>query len=237
MDFLSTIASFFRGGGPFMYVILAAAVISLAIMVERFIVIGRASSVNGAKLVDDALRALAKRDFAAARNVFKSVGAPSGQVALAILNTGSTDEAKLQRAADNAATLALPPLARRLPHLNMLANTATLLGLLGTIFGLTTAFSAVGAADPAQRSAFLAAGISQALSTTAFGLIVAVPTLIMHGFLVGKVEGVVEQVDEVAVKLMRALSHPVSTEAQAQRTETTTSTAARSATMPRRGAA
>lgn len=237
MDFLSTVASFFRGGGPFMYVILAAAVMSLAIMIERFIVIGRASSVNGGKLIDDSLRALAKRDFAAARNVCKSVNAPSAKVALAILETGSTDEAKLQRAADNAATLALPPLARRLPHLNMLANTATLLGLLGTIFGLTTAFSAVGAADPAQRSAFLAAGISQALSTTAFGLIVAVPTLLMHGFLVGKVEGVVEQVDEVAVKLMRAVSHPVTSAAQAQRPETVTGAAPRPAAAPRRGAA
>jgi biopolymer transport protein ExbB/TolQ len=88
----------------------------------------------------------------------------------------------------------------------MLANVATLLGLLGTIFGLTTAFSAVGAADPAQRSAFLAAGISQALNTTSFGLIVAVPTLVAHGFLVSTVERIVEQVDDVSVRLVRGLA-------------------------------
>ena len=91
----------------------------------------------------------------------------------------------MQAAADDAATLALPPLSRRLPHLNVLANVATLLGLLGTISGLITAFSAVGAADPAQRSAFMAAGISTALNATAFGLIIAIPTLILQGFLVG----------------------------------------------------
>jgi len=100
----------------------------------------------------------------------------------------------------------LPALSRRLPYLSMLANVATLLGLLGTIFGLTTAFAAVGAADPSQRSAFLAAGISQALNTTAFGLMVAVPAMIAHSFLVGRVEGIVEQIDEVSVKLVRAMT-------------------------------
>ena len=102
--------------------------------------------------------------------------------------------------------VALPPLSRRLPYLNMLANVSTLLGLLGTIFGLITAFSAVDAADPSQRSAFLARGISEALNTTAFGLIVAVPTLLLHGFLVSKVEAVVEAVDQATVRVIDALS-------------------------------
>jgi biopolymer transport protein ExbB/TolQ len=88
----------------------------------------------------------------------------------------------------------------------MLANAATLLGLLGTIFGLTTAFAAVDAADPSQRSAFLAAGISQALNTTAFGLIVAVPALLVHGFLVSKVEGIVDSVDALSVRLISLLT-------------------------------
>jgi biopolymer transport protein ExbB/TolQ len=88
----------------------------------------------------------------------------------------------------------------------MLANVSTLLGLLGTIFGLITAFSAVDAADPSQRSAFLARGISEALNTTAFGLIVAVPTLLLHGFLVSKVEAVVEAVDQATVRVIDALS-------------------------------
>ena len=115
-----------------------------------------------------------------------------------MLQVADADPARLQAAADDAATLALSPLSRRLPHLNVLANVATLLGLLGTISGLITAFSAVGAADPAQRSAFMAAGISTALNATAFGLIIAIPTLLIQGFLVGMVEGVAEQVDEMS---------------------------------------
>jgi biopolymer transport protein ExbB/TolQ len=206
MNPLSTFSHFFQNGGPFMYVILGTGIAVLALTAERFWVIGRAASFNSGKLTRDLMRLLAKGEYAAAAELCRKVKGPVGMVAHSILSRSTSDEDKLQNAADGAATIVLPRLSRRLPYLSMLANSATLLGLLGTIFGLTTAFSAVGAADPAQRSAFLAAGISQALNTTAFGLIVAVPTLLIHGFLVSKVEAIVEEVDETSVRLIQALS-------------------------------
>jgi biopolymer transport protein ExbB len=188
-----------------MFVILATAVAMLAITVERFLVIARASAINASKLVADVCQRVERGDVRSAIDLVKDPVTPAQKVARALLEAGTREESKLMNAAEGAATLSLPPLSRRLPHLNTLANTATLLGLLGTIFGLVTAFSAVGAADASQRSAFLAAGISQALATTAFGLIVAVPALVVHGFLVGKLERVVEQVDEVSIKLIQSL--------------------------------
>ncbi|HKK71829.1 MAG TPA: MotA/TolQ/ExbB proton channel family protein [Candidatus Krumholzibacteria bacterium] len=211
MDALGPLASFFEGGGPFMFVILGCAVLIVAIVLERTWVIGRAGAMNRTRFVRDVTRMVAKGDVAAATELCRKVQNPSGRVAYAILSSGTQDEDKLNNAADGAAVVVLPALGKRLPLLSMLANVATLLGLLGTIFGLTTAFSAVGAADPAQRSAFLASGISQALNTTAFGLMVAVPAMVIHGLLVGKVEGIVEQVDEVSVKLVRALTGRPST--------------------------
>lgn len=219
MNELSAVASFFKGGGAFMYVILGAAVLIAAITMERFIVIGRAAAFNGRRMADDLARSIASGDLNTARNVAMQSSAPPARVAQAILRAAPGDETRLQAAGDDAATLALPPLARRLPHLQILANVATLLGLLGTIFGLTTAFSAVGAADPAQRSAFLAAGISQALNTTALGLIVAVPTLLLHGWLAGMIEGITEQVDEMNIRVSQALAHA---SARAQVTPLTT---------------
>jgi len=206
MNQLSTFAGFFQNGGPFMYVILITGVTIIAVAAERFWVIGRAAGINTGKLSRDIQRLVQKGDVTGAADLCRKVKGPVATVAQAILNRNDTDEERLQNAADGAATIVLPPLSRRLPYLSMLANSATLLGLLGTIFGLTTAFSAVGAADPSQRSAFLAAGISQALNTTAFGLIVAVPTLLLHGFLVSKVEAIVEAVDETSVRLVQALS-------------------------------
>jgi biopolymer transport protein ExbB/TolQ len=206
MNPLSAFADFFTGGGPFMYVILAVGLLCLALTAERFWVISRAARINAGRFSDDLMRCLKNNDLARAVELARAVPGPVAAVALGILTRQSADEEKLQSAADAEATLVLPTLSRRLPFLGMLANSATLLGLLGTIFGLTTAFSAVGAADPSQRSAFLAAGISQALNTTAFGLIVAVPTMLAHGFLVAKLDAVVEQTDMIGVRLIKALS-------------------------------
>jgi biopolymer transport protein ExbB/TolQ len=206
MNALSQFSSFFTGGGPFMFVILGVGLTILAMALERFWVIGRASAWNGGKLTRDLVERVRRGDVRGAADLAGKVSSPAGRVAHAILSCPDRSEDSLLNAADGEAAVALPPLSRRLPQLGLLANTATLLGLLGTIFGLTTAFSAVGAADPSQRSAFLAAGISQALNTTAFGLIVAVPSLLVHGWLAGRVERIVESVDEISVKLIRAMS-------------------------------
>lgn len=205
MKMWSDFASFFEGGGPVMYAILIVAVACVAIAGERFWVIGRAASVSSRRLMNDVLRLVAAGDRAQATELCRKVDGPVANVALAILRRGPADEASLQSAAEGAATIALPPLSRRLPFLNLLANVSTLLGLLGTIFGLTTAFSAVGAAEPAMRSTFLAMGISEALNATAFGLIVAVPVLLANGFLTSRVEGLADDADEMSVRLIQTL--------------------------------
>ncbi len=207
MNLFTDLATFYKNGGPTMHFILVDAVVIAAIVFERMIVIGSAATLNGARMTDDLVKKIGRGDLAGAQKISTSSSAPAAKVAQAMLHAGSLDETRLQSAGDDAAALAMPALTRRLSHLNTLANVSTLLGLLGTIFGLTTAFSAVGAADPAQRSAFLAAGISEALSATAFGLMVAVPTLLLHGFLAGLVERVSDQVDDVSIRLCRALAH------------------------------
>ncbi len=228
MDILSTFSSFFKQGGPFMYIILGAAVLIVAIAAERFWVIARASALNNRKLRNDLLAHIGRGDRHAAVDLCRKVKSPAAQVALTVLETPDNSRDALLDSAEGEASIVIPPLTRRLPHLSMLSNVATLLGLLGTIFGLTTAFAAVGAADPSQRSAFLAAGISQALNTTAFGLIVAVPTLLLHSFLVSKVERIIEQIDEMSVRLIQALAaspQGVSREAAPAVTNRTTSEA------------
>lgn len=209
MNEFAAIATFFKEGGSFMYFMLATAVVAIAIAVERFLMISRASGLNSSRMIEDLVKAVGQGDLNGARNMARLSNAPAAQVASAILGVQDPDVSRMQAAADDAATLAMPPLSRRLPHLNVLANVATLLGLLGTISGLIVAFSAVGAADPAQRSAFMAKGISTALNATAFGLMIAIPTLILQGLLVGMVERVAEQVDEMSIRLTHAISQRV----------------------------
>lgn len=207
MNTLYMFIAFFKEGGIVMYFMLAIGVVVIAIAAERFIVISRAGGLNSRKLVEDLLRCVRQGDLVAARNCSRMSSAPAARVAESILMVAGEDEARMQAAADDAGTLALAPLSRRIPHLNVMANVATLLGLLGTISGLITAFSAVGAADPSQRSAFMAAGISTALNATAFGLMIAIPTLLIQGYLAAMVERIAEQVDEMSIRLSHAIAH------------------------------
>ena len=123
-----------------------------------------------------------------------------------ILKSPSRSESDLQNSADAATTAALPTLTRRLHYLPMLANVATLIGLLGTIFGLIRSFGAIAMADPAQRQAILAAGISEAMTATAFGLFCAIFTMISHSVLTAKATRILEEIDEFGVKLLDLLS-------------------------------
>jgi biopolymer transport protein ExbB/TolQ len=205
MEVLSTVSVYFKSGGPFMFPILGVGVLVAAILLERFWVVGRASGFHNTRFARDVERLVAQGKKDEAISLCGTIRNPAAKVALHILREPG-DDGRLQLAAEEGATLALPRLSRRLPHLTLLANVATLLGLLGTIFGLTTAFSAVSAADPAQRSSFLAAGISQALNTTSFGLIIAVPTLVAHGYLVSCVERIADQIDEVSILVVGAMA-------------------------------
>jgi len=209
---LTAFATFFKAGGPFMYPIFALAVVIVAIAVERWWVIMIKARISSKRLSDRVVPLIHGGRREEAARYCRDSDAPLAQVATAVLERptrGSNPlevEAELFATADTAASVALPPLSKRILYIAMLANAATLLGLLGTVSGLIYSFSAVGQADPAQRSAFLAAGIAEALNCTAFGLIVAVPTLFLHAFFSSQVTSITDDVEATSVKLIHALS-------------------------------
>ena len=100
----------------------------------------------------------------------------------------------------------IPKLERRLPYLALIANIATLLVFLGTTSGLIQAFGAIALAEPAQRQAILAKGISEAMNATAFGLITAIFTMVLHSILTNRAQKILEEIDEFGVKLLDLLS-------------------------------
>jgi len=208
MNALSAVAAFYREGGLFMHVVLAIGLIVGAIIVERFLVIGRAMAIDARSFVDAIVTHARRGDWNGARHAAMQSSTPLARVAQAMLESGAQDEESLQRAADDATTLQLPNLSKRLAWLGLLANSATLIGLLGTITGLITAIAGVGEADAATRSARLSAGISEALHCTAFGLTVAIPTLIVQGWFISRVEELGDQIDQLAIRLGKVMSSP-----------------------------
>jgi biopolymer transport protein ExbB/TolQ len=99
----------------------------------------------------------------------------------------------------------VPKLEKRTHYLASFANIATLLGLLGTIIGLIQAFQAVSNASPAERADLLSASISVAMNTTAFGLIVAIPLLLVHSVLQSKTTSIVDSLEMASVKFLNTV--------------------------------
>jgi biopolymer transport protein ExbB len=131
---------------------------------------------------------------------------PLVAVAKAGLIRSNRREKEIERAMENEMLAAISGLQARVTIMAVLANIATLLGLLGTIFGLIAAFSSVAAASAAERQEALAAGISQAMYTTAFGISVAVPLLLFHHFLSKRVETILMEMESGASSILVALA-------------------------------
>ena len=108
----------------------------------------------------------------------------------------------------------LPRLEKRTQYLATLANVSTLLGLLGTIIGLIAAFTAVANADPAEKANLLSQSISVAMNTTAFGLMSAIPLLLLHSVLQTKTNEIVDSFEMAGVKLLNLLSDSSSSSKQ-----------------------
>jgi len=100
----------------------------------------------------------------------------------------------------------LPQLEKRTHYLATLANVATLLGLLGTVSGLIHAFGAVATVNPAEKANLLSASISEAMNCTAFGLMTAVPILIVHAFLQTKTIALRDSMETAAIRFLNALA-------------------------------
>ena len=100
----------------------------------------------------------------------------------------------------------VPRLEKRTPYVGLASSIATLLGLLGTIMGLIQAFTAVANANPAEKADLLSASISVAMNTTAFGLMVAIPLLVVHAVLTSKTGDIIDSLEMATVKALNVFS-------------------------------
>lgn len=202
----SEIALFFRNGGPAMWVILVFLASGIAIAVERFIFLFAVADMKPEKFMGRIAELIRKGSIEGAIASCADSSAPLSRIVEAALRNYRNTERDIQNAVDEMALAELPRLNARTGYLAMLANVSTMVGLLGTIFGLIVAFEAVGAADPAEKSVMLANGISMAMSTTAFGLISAIPLLIAHSFLTAKTDSLVDDIDRYSVMVINMLA-------------------------------
>lgn len=190
-----------------MYPILIVFAVGVAIASERYLKLMSVKNQNQ-RVWTDVHPILEEGDFDKARGVLKEDGSAIG----GLLNMGLARQGSVRRrddieiAMEESMMEIIPQLEKRTPYVALFSNIATLLGLLGTIMGLIEAFTAVANADPAEKADLLSASISVAMNTTAFGLMVAIPLLIVHANLTSRTSEIVDSLEMASVKTLNLIA-------------------------------
>ncbi len=202
-------------GMSYMWLIALCGVFSVSIMIERLYFIFVRSNVDAPKFMAEIRKLVAGGNLkkaVALCETAKDKALPA--VVLAGLKRalekegGPLDFRAIQNAVDEGTLEIIPKLTERAGFLAMLSNVSTLIGLMGTVYGLIIAFAAVG--NPSipedKKSLMLADGISAAMQTTLFGLTVAIPAIVVYTIITTKTSKIIDEMDEHMVKLINLMT-------------------------------
>jgi biopolymer transport protein ExbB/TolQ len=210
INIISSIAKAFSDGGIWMYAIMLAQIFSIAIIGERvyaLFVLRHQNQKDIAKEFEDDIKK-GRLDLALSKSRALSnkeaVAAVVQAGLLAAQDMGGREE--IQAKMDEVLAVENAKLERRTGFLSMLGNVGTLLGLLGTIVGLIQAFSSVSNMNAAEKSMYLTQGVALAMNATAYGLIMAIPALIMYAVLMNRTNHLQEDLNQAAFKVFNWLS-------------------------------
>jgi biopolymer transport protein ExbB len=207
MNIWHSSVKFFLNGGPWMYPILMAFAVGVAIAIERYVTLTLIKRKN-ANMWGKLQPALMEGEFDKAREMASSDTSTIAQ----LLSMGLARQGAVRRredieiAMEESMMQIIPQLEKRTPYVALSSNVATLLGLLGTIVGLIQAFTAVANANPAEKADLLSASISVAMNTTAFGLVVAIPLLVTHTILTAKAGEIVDSLEMASVRVLNVIT-------------------------------
>lgn len=197
----SEFVRFLQSGGPFMYPIMIVFAFGIAIAIERYIYLTSVKR-NNRRLLKRIMPLLNDKRF---NDVYQLTSKSKVAICM-MLSLGITRQQASARRADIEMAMeevmmeTIPRLEKRTHYIAMFANIATLLGLLGTITGLIKAFTAVAQVDPSLKAEILSSSISVAMNTTAFGLAVAIPLIIIFSMLQSRTTEIVDSFEMATVK-------------------------------------
>jgi biopolymer transport protein ExbB len=207
MEFFGAIVRFFQHGGIFMFPIAVVLALGVAVAIERLMYL-RATAAKNAAAWHSIAPLLLEGDLNGVDQAAARSDAPLATLLSAGLNRvrqgWSRDD--IQRAVEGKLMDTIPMVEKRTHYMATLANVATLLGLLGTIMGLIHAFSAVSNANAAEKAALLSFSISEALNCTAFGLLVAIPFMLIHSRLQALSSEIIDTMDAASSKLLEGIT-------------------------------
>jgi biopolymer transport protein ExbB len=203
-DIGGTFMQYMDDGGPVMWFLLAASIIALAVIIERAIALRRARINVNEFLAKIRKALLVNRSVREAVKICEQYRGPVASIMKAGLLKYGQPREDLEKTIENAALYEMGRLERGLVVLATVANVAPLLGFLGTVTGMIRSFDAL-AEQGLSNPAAVASGISEALITTAAGLMIAIPVQMAYNYFVTNVNALVRSMEAAAHVVLEAM--------------------------------
>lgn len=215
LGLVDTVVKFFKDGGPFMFVNLFWFASALAVAIERIYTLMFRYNLPAPPFMEQITKLVMTGNVDRAVKLCNAApNAPLAKVIRAGLTRANRGEIEVAKAVEEAMVENTPHVGTRIPWLWSLANIATLVGLVGTIFGLIGTFQALGNVPAEQKQTLLSDGISKAMNNTAFALSIAVMCIVFHLILTSYAKAMVESVELNGLKLENLLSRRHATDTQ-----------------------
>ncbi|MHC2994226.1 MAG: MotA/TolQ/ExbB proton channel family protein [Candidatus Atribacteria bacterium] len=195
----------FEKGGFLMYPIFICSLFAVTIFFERMFYL-KSVKTRSKKFVGRVKNLVKKGSIDMAISACRKSPTPISQIMLAGLMKYSRGREEIKEAIEDSANQEIPLLERNLSFLSTIGNITPLLGLLGTVFGMIKAFNVIAVMGVGKPEA-LAEGISMALLTTAFGLSVAIPTIVIYNYLAHRVDKLIREMETSCVDLLELLTN------------------------------
>jgi len=198
---MTSIVDMFKHGGLWMIPIAAILIITVGITLDRAMYLAK-SKIDVDKLMSLLKSQIVAGNVRGAINTCEATPAPVTRIIAAGLRQVGGTEKQIQQAMDEEALREMPKIEKRTGYLAMLGNLATLAGLLGTIAGLIKSFASVAGVDPSLKATMLAAGISEAMNCTFFGLLTGILGLGTYAWLNGKTQNILDGINQGTVETL-----------------------------------
>ncbi len=187
-------------GGFMMWPLLICSILSLAIIIDRLIFF-RKITTNEKFLMSKITKELKSGNFNAAISVCETHPGPLAKILAAAVKNFHLKREEIEIAIENETINEIPQVERYIAGLAVIASVSTLMGFTGTVTGMIRAFGDI-AASGVSSPAVVASGISEALITTATGLIIAIPTLIFYHYFTYRANRIVLEVEKCTKELL-----------------------------------
>ena len=202
----SEIIEIIRKAGIFAYPIILCSIVGLSIFLQKMWIL-RTNRILPDIFLDRLYTYLSKNKFSEALNLATLNNSSIARIAYAALQKNGSSKEQIKESMEGAGRREAGELSRYIEGLATISNVSTLLGLLGTISGMIKIFSVISENTIVDPSS-LAGGISEALYTTAFGLLVAIPAFIAYKYLVGRSDEFVNELEDESKRIMEEMSMP-----------------------------